>query len=499
MARAILMGRRQALYTRAPFAIVRPHIVIPRAQRLLPCVTRIHGMNTLALAAAGQNREWMISRIAFFPTEINLTEYTLVYDNFVTLLDGSASPEVACPNVIRVYCGIDRGGVWYAGTFDGQPFVDIPPGGRAVGKVLTLATPTLGQCNVRTISRVNTNEQRPVGYSRNSTLSEAAQWSASDQTALLGTGAISNTASGLYYGPSEIRAKGTTLPVVGIVGNSIDFMEDETVSLADARGNLGAWARALDSTTGGRFAYLNMATQGVRGSNMSLMANRQRIMERNALLDKHTCDFIAGVGQENDSGSATGAIWLEKTQAWVNFLREQYDCKILVRTVLPKSTAGANSAFTDIVNQTPTPEAVAREDHNVRIRNGELKNTGGYFDWGLEASEPTDRQKWKPRAYSGVLVATFTGTSCRLTVAPVHGEMLVFGAGVSGFERSTVTNTTGSAPDVTCTLNVSIVTSRTVASTVKAAPGDGDGTHATTAVYKEIAVNVIEPNKGLLV
>jgi len=498
MARAILTARRPALWGRAPFAIVRPHIVIPRAQRLLPCVTRIHGMNTLGTGSAG--REWMISRIVFFPTEINLTEYTFVYHNWVTKLDGSTQPEVDNANAMRVYASVERGGVFYPITFDGAAFVDIPAGGTAIGKCPTLVTPTLGQCNVRTISKVNTGETRPVGYSRNSTLSEAAQWSASDQTALLTSGSISNTASGLYYGPSMICAKGTTLPVVGIFGCSIDFSEDETPSLADARGNMGFWQRGLDSTTGGRYAYLNCATQGVRGSGMWQLGtgNRRRFVDAYKAVDQHPFDFIVGFGNENDDNVSL-AVWQANTQAWINMAKEQFDCKVFPRTMFPKSTAGANSAFTDTANQTAVSNSAVRQQVNDAIRNGSIKSDG-YFDAGAEVSDGTNAQKWKVRAYNNGVLSNgpFTGTSCTLSVAPSLGEALVFGAGVSGFEVSTVTAVTGAGP-YTCTLNVSIVTSRANGLVVKAAPNDGDGTHGTTAVYVDIANNRIANNKAQLV
>lgn len=496
MARAILMGRRPALWSRAPFAIVRPHIVTPRAQRLLPCVTRAHGMNTLGTGSAG--REWMISRIAFYPTELNLTEYTFVFHNWVTKLDGSVAPEADCPNVNRVYASVERGGVFYPITFNGASFVDIPIGGFAIGKCPTLVTPTLGACYVRTISKVNTNELRPVGYTRNSTLSEAAQWSASDQTALLTSGSISNTATGLYYGPSMICAKGTTLPVVGIFGNSIDFSEDETASLADARNNMGFWQRGLDSLTGNRYAYLNCATQGVRGSGMYQLGTgyRRRFMESYTAVDAHPFDFIVGFGNENDDNVSL-ATWQANTQRWINMAKEQFDCKVFARTMFPKSTAGSNSAFTTTAGQTAVANSAIRQQVNDAIRNGSVK-ANGYFDAGAEVSDGTDAQKWKVRSFSATLNTTFTGTSCSLAAAPAVGEALVFGAGVAGFEVSTVTAVSGTGP-YTCTLNISIVTSRTAGLVVKAAPNDGDGTHGTTAVYTEIANNRIANNKAQLV
>lgn len=497
MARGILVGARQIRNLPAP-AIVRPHIVLPRAWRLLPCVTRTHTMNTFS-AAVTSGKEWMISRISFFPNEGGLTDWTFLFDNWITKLDGSSQPETDNANVIRVYAAVERSGLFFPVTFDGEAYADIQPGDTVIGRALTFEPPDTTQCRIRTISRVNIGETRPVGYTRNSTLSEAAQWSANDQTALLAAGSMSNTASGLYYGPSEIRARGTSLPVGLIFDNSIGFGEDETISLADARGNISAWCRALDDSDSGQWAYSQQSTQGVRGTNMSQvgLGYRKRMLRRLQMCDRHSFDAAFGFGNENDSGAADTADWLAKTQAWVDMVRAQFDCPVYVRTMLPKATAGANSAFTDTDNQTPTSEAATREAVNESIRNGGLNGVAGYFDWGAEVADDTNPQKWKVRSYSGTLQADFTGTSCSLDVAPERGELLVFGAGASGYERSTVTAVSGSGP-YTCTLNVSISTQRTSGSTVKAAPNDGDGTHPTTAVHIDVSENAIIPEKDML-
>ncbi|WP_119275150.1 hypothetical protein [Taklimakanibacter deserti] len=467
---------------------------LAREEMLFGAATRLHMMiSKSAPLIAG--RECMTSRITFAVPEYATYDFWAFYPNFwIDETDTTNSPERDIANAATVYGSFEFAGIFHPTLFEGSQSCTLAANTAGKwGSIPTFTSPGAQRGWARTIHQANIGDVRPIGYSRMSSMNEAAQWSATPNLGLLSGGAITNTASGRYYGPACAVARGNDGRLVPLVLiNSIDFSEDETVSLADARANVGFWQRGFDeNVTGPRLPYMNFAVPGTRCSGQCSLVPGAFLRRDEVIQGLANTPFdLAVFGDENDANVDASA-WRARMDEMLDFLNDRYGIPCAYRTCLPKAAFSNNRPFTTLADQ------IVASDARLALNTGLLSSPAPAvmtFDIGAVVHDAVETDKWKLRSFSAALTSDFAGGTGPVVMhaAPVKGELLVFGDGTAGHQKSTVIGVSGSGPySVTLTLPIGAYATGHV---VKAAPNDGDGKHPTTPVDIECAA-VVATNK----
>ncbi|TMJ36281.1 MAG: hypothetical protein E6G89_16885, partial [Alphaproteobacteria bacterium] len=335
---------------------------------------------------------------------------------------------------------------------------------------------------------------RPIGYSRISTLGEAAEWSATLDLTKLSGGSVSNTASGQFYGPSVVVARGNDGRLVPLIfDNSIGFGKDEATSLADARANFGFWQRGLDeNSVGPRLPYMNFAVPGAQlEAQCSLAVGK--FNHRDYILRSISTGLpfdLALAGDENEAGTDS-VIWRRHIDNALDWINVTYGMPCATRTMLPKVSYANNRPGTTLADQISALDA--RLDTNTDL----IANVAPAimcFQIGEAYHDAGTQSKWKVRPFTTTLAAAYSGTgSLSMTDAPTLGENLVFNDGTASVVISTVIARSGSGPyTVTCNNPVPALSN---GATVKATQTDGDGTHPSTAANTEYGTPIVAASK----
>lgn len=475
-------------------------LLTPRSEQFKLGATRIHFPRAKSSAIIA-GREFMTSRIRMCTPGYASREWWIFFPNFfidegaTQHPNGLTNQETDIANSHTVWASVETGGIFYLvdfGNGPGQSYT-MPAGSAGVwGKVASNFLPIASTNTfVRTISNVAIGDVRPIGFARQSGNSEAAFWSATNDTSLLTGGTITNSASGNYYGPACAAHKGNDGRLVYLIaGNSIDSGEDENAALIDTRGNLGFWSRGLDDA-GSRLPYAMFASPGTRPSGQnSLLEGRFR--HRNTVLQfagGNLFDRVIGLGAENDA-NASAAAWLASWQSQIDFFTNQYNKPIIIRDILPKSSITSNRQWTNTANQ--TAEADARGTVNQQLNT--LTNVKGVVGVNAEIADATTPTKWKVRPFSDALDAQANSgaTSLNIGAAPALGEYVILGDGTAGFSRSTVI---GNSNVAAISINPGVNATFPIASAIVAGPTD-DGVHPSTAVHIATSTNIVIPAKG---
>lgn len=471
---------------------------VPRELRLMGISTRLH-LPLAVSASVISGREVMYSNLHFgYPAFAGCTDFRAFYPWFY--LDenaGGSAPETDVPNGGTNYGTVSVGANFFAGSFDGASSGTMAAG--SAGRWATfgdLAYTPGNTGKLRTANVVAIGAVRPVGYSRMSGVSspEASEWSDTLTLSKIQTGgSITNNTTGYFYGPCLLVARGNDgRPVALIVGNSIDFSNDENTSLADSRGNIGFWQRGFDDS-GERWPYINFASPGSRfGQTSSLSAGefRRRAEILRSLSTGVPADFACG-GDEN-SAANDAAQWRAIHEDAADFINDTFGMPFAFRTLLPKVTYGGNHLGDDLANQTPAVDK--RVDTNTLL----IASPADYPTFQLaevvhDAGTPT---KWKVPAFTTTVAATYNGSGAiSLAASPPIGITLVFGAGTAGVAMRTVTSVSGSGPyNVTCS---AAPPSQTNGAAVGAAmTADSDGFHPSTYADRDLMAPVVVTGKA---
>ena len=468
---------------------------VARDRRLMGASTRVHMMIGQS-AAVVAGKEYMTSRIAGGMPEYAAYDFYAFYPHFRCNVLDPANPEVDIPNDGSVWGSFALAGVFHQVSFDGQA-EGVQTAGQPGrwGKIASTFTPGgSAMVQFRTIQHTAIGGVRPIGYSRISTLGEAAEWSATLDLTKLSGGSVSNTASGQYYGPSVIVARGNDGRLVPLIfDNSIGFGEDETASLADARANFGFWQRGLDeNSVGPRLPYMNFAVPGAQLQAQSSLA-AGKFKHRDYILRSVSTGLpfdLALAGDENEA-STDSVVWRQHIDNALDWINATYGVPCATRTMLPKVSYVNNKPGTTLADQIPALDA--RLDTN----SGLVANVAPAiicFQIGEAYHDAGTPSKWKVRPFTTTLAAAYSGTgTLSLSDAPVLGENLVFNDGSAGVVISTVIARSGYGPyTVTCNNPVPALANGAM---VNATQTDGDGRHPSTAANIEYGTPVVAAGK----
>jgi len=408
---------------------------------------------------------------------------------------GGAPPEVDLANGGSLWVTLGISGVFTMGTFDGafEGIMSANSWGRWVKFGDPVYTPS-GTGAIRCANVVATNGLRPIGLSRISSASEASEWSAGpvDLTKIRTGGTITNNTTGYFYGPCLLVGKGNDGRMVPLIlGNSIDFGNDENASLADTRGNTGFWARGFDDVAN-RLPYGNFAVPGSRmGQQASLASGAfQRRGEILRSLETGVPFDLAVGGNENEALNDSYA-WRKTVDDFADFINQTFGMPFAHRTLLPKVTYSGNKPGTDLANQT------AVVDQRLAT-NTLLINTPAQFPTfqiGEAFHDSGSTGKWKVPAFATTVNGAYGGSgTISLVASPPLGTALVFNDGISSVATCIVTAVSGSGPyNVTCVPTPPV---QAGGEAVKASNTDNDGTHPTSDGHLNLGAPVVVTGKA---
>lgn len=392
---------------------------------------------------------------------------------------GGNPPEVDIPNGGSVYGSIGISGVFTMGTFDGQQEGVMAAGtwGRWCKLGNPVYTPS-GTGKIRSACVIATNGLRPVGFSRQSNNSEAWEWASTLTLSKIQTGGTITHNSGIVYGygPCLMIGKGNDGRMVPLIlGNSIDFSNDETPSLSDSRGNMGFWQRGFDDSAN-RLPYINFAAPGSRfGQQAALTAGAfQRRAEVLRSIETGP-PFDVAVGGDENSALNDSVAWRQVIDDFADFINDTFGMPFAHRTMLPKVSYAGNgkSALADQTAAVDQRLAVNTSLISTPAQKPTFQIGEAYHDSGTPS-------KWAVASFTATCVGAYAGSGAiSLSASPPLGTALVFGDGTAGVAIRIVTAVSGSGPyNVTCS---TAPPAQSDGAAVKASQNDGDGTHPTTA------------------
>lgn len=315
------------------------------------------------------------------------------------------------------------------------------------------------------------------------------------------------------YGPTAVVAKGWDgQPVALIIGDSIAWGNDDNAAnnrSFDARGNMGYIQRGLDSQTGGRMSFGNIAVPGMTSL---LQDTAAEIPKTLAMLE----DPIFGVGASyrppwtamlcemgvNNFDTSTGASRYPspvKTnlEAHIAFWKARYPGQPFVQTTLtPRANSTALYNWTDPLQQTPVgtdgTSPNGRWAFNDDLRAGNVAGVTAYIDVEPHFSDPTNRDRWAAGPISTTLSANASAlaTTVSLPIALTPGENACFEPGVATAENRTVISVTGSGPYIH-TISSGLTSAHANGSAVKTRKTT-DGVHPNTTASIAASQAVID-------
>ncbi|MGD9726395.1 MAG: hypothetical protein AB7V39_08355 [Nitrospiraceae bacterium] len=399
-------------------------------------------------------------------------------------------PEVDMTNGGSVYASLGISGVFTMGSFDGQEEGVMTAG--SWGRWVSFGNPTYtnrATGKIRTACVVALNDLRPVGVSRQSGNSEAAEWGASLDLAKIQTGGTvtHNSQIAYMYGPCLLIGRGNDGRMVPLIlGNSIDYSNDESPAVADSRGNMGFWQRGFDDSSIG-LPYGNLAVPGSRtGQQASRLAGAfQRRAEMLLSVETGVPFDVAVAGDEN-SALNDSVEWRRTIDGFADFINDTFGMPFAHRTMLPKVSYAGNGRAA-LADQT------AAVDKRVETGNDLISRPGNYptFQIGEVFRDVAAPAKWKEHPFTATVVGTYNGSgSIVLTARPANGTALIFGDGTAGVAVRMVNTTSanGGNWNVSCTTNPPAQAADAV---VKAMYTDGDGVHPTSDAINSLSAPAV--------
>ncbi len=453
---------------------------LARVEKLMGISTRLH--LPVASQTASSGREVLYSSVQIgFPAWAGVTDWRVAFPWFYGDENpGGNPPEVDIANAGSVYASIGISGVFTMGNFDGDAQGVMTP--NTWGRWCKLGNPVYTPSatgKIRSACVVATSALRPVGYSRQSNNSEAWEWSASlDLTKIQTGGTVTHNAAITYgYGPCLMIGKGNDGRMVPIIlGNSIDFSNDETPSLSDTRGNMGFWQRGFDDAANA-LPYINFAVSGSRfGQQASLAAGAFR--RRGEILNsiETGCPADLAVGGNENEGLNDSVEWRRVIDAMADFINQTFGMPFAHRTMLPKVSYSGNNFGNTLGAQT------AQVDGRLAVNTSLVSTPAQFptFQLGEAYHDVGTPGKWKVPAFTTTVASAYAGSGAiSLNASPPLGTNLVFNAGLAGVALRTVTAVSGAGPfNVTCSVVPPV---QNLNDPVAASSTDGDGTHPSTA------------------
>lgn len=457
--------------------------------------TRLHLPLAPQTASAGREVLYSSTHIGF-PAWAGVTDWRAACPHFyVNENPGGNPPEVDMAAGASVYASLGIAGVFTMGTFDGAQEGVMTAGtwGRWVKFGNPVYTPS-GTGKIRTAHQVATGALRPVGFSRISTQSEAAEWSATLTLSKIQTGGTITHNSGIpyFYGPCLLIGRGNDGRMVPIIlGNSIDFSNDENSALADSRGNMGFWQRGFDES-GNRLPYINFAAPGSRmGQQASLDAGA--FLRRGEILHSvgTGCPADVAVAGDENSALSDSVAWRQTIDAFADFINDNFGMPFAHRTMLPKVSYTGNKPGTNLANQ------VSAVDDRLDTNADLIATPGGggpTFLIGEAYHDDAEPGKWKVPAFTATVTTEYAGSGAiALSASPPLGTALVFNDGTGSVATRIVTGVSGAGPfNVTCSI---APPAQALDAVVLASATDNDGTHPTTAENIARGTPVVVANK----
>jgi hypothetical protein len=466
-----------------------------RAQKLLGISTRLHLPLASQTGSAGREVLYSSTHIGF-PAWAGVTDWRAACPHFYGNENpGGNPPEVDIENAASVYASLGISGVFTMGSFEGQEEGVMTPG--TWGRWVKFGNPTYtpsGTGKIRTAHQVATGALRPVGYSRITPQSEAAEWSATLTLSKIQTGGTITHNSGIpyFYGPCLLIGKGNDGRMVPIIlGNSIDFSNDENSSLADSRGNMGFWQRGFDDSADRR-PYINFAIPGSRfGQQASL--NAGAFKRRGEILNsiETGCPADVAVGGDENSALADSVAWRQVIDDFADFINDTFGMPFAHRTMLPKVSYVGNGRVT-------LAEMTAAVDDRVDTNTDLVANPAAYptFQIGEEFHDAVSTGKFEVNSFTALVVGAYGGSGAiTLNANPPLGTALVFNNATASVAIRIVTASTANGQNWNVTCSTAPPTQGDGA-TVLASHTDGDGTHPTTAGHRDLGAPVVVTGKA---
>ncbi|QNH71375.1 lysophospholipase L1-like esterase [Rhizobium phage AF3] len=503
--------------------------------------TRVR-MNSGYIWPAIANKNYMASKLKFGTPDYDVEDPLIHFSGWSMTEGGNAPQETQLPGNDTVIDAIelyDSLGVKYVLTNASNPGLTIPSAGA--GGWFRSLTPLKLKKNtnftVITKWHINTG-QNYVGAYRIQKQRGEKFWGAADANALqtlidadapvttefdafyaVSPGA-QNASQMQCYGPDMMVAKGDWdgRDVVLVLNDSLGYGRQEVSSTADARGNMGPVARALDDKATGRVAHHIFGCPGAKNQNECATS----ALKRWDLLDEVKNTFNGGtkypftiVGNQmgtNDAGADT-ATWLGRITALMTRVRTRIGASIPFWqfTIPPRnSTTASYSTSAAISVLTPATWSTLRNDLNDRIRN----KTGFAHDGFLELDRawtnyPTEQDKFAsiiqlygatPQYLTNYIVGGGTSSGIfakgTLDFVPVIGETYIFEYQPNTYGGRVVSSIDSYNADGTPNVTFNSESTTVFQNGAKVYPGiSPDGIHCYGAYYKNWVAPRFLPEK----
>ncbi|QGZ14114.1 lysophospholipase L1-like esterase [Rhizobium phage RL2RES] len=388
--------------------------------------TRVR-MNSGYIWPSLTGKNYMASKLKFGTPDYDVEDPLLHFSGWSMTEGGNAPQETQLPGndvIIDAVELFDSAGVKYVMTNASNPGVTIPSGNTGFWFRSLTPLKLIKNTNFTVITKWHNNVgQNYVGAYRIQKQRGEKFWGAADGTALqalIDADAPVTTEFDVFYdvapgaqnasqvqcfGPDMMVAKGDWdgRDVALILADSFGASRQEISATADARGNMGPLARALDDKATGRVAHHFMGCPGAKCQNECLTS----ALKRWDILDevKNTYNggtnypftIVANEMASNDASSDVPGTWMVRLVGLMNRVRTRIGASIPYWqfTVPPRNSTTASYSTAAAISVLSTLWSTNRNDLNTRIRN----KTGYAHDGYLELDRawtnyPTDPDKF---------------------------------------------------------------------------------------------------------
>lgn len=453
-----------------------------------------------SLVTAASGTQFVMTKLLFGSPQYEINKLRLHLSGFASTEGGNSPQETTLPGNAMTINGVwvEVGGVLTRATFGGANGTSIASGSTGAWTdeiVLPSDIPAESLVAIYTSYSTAVGEKQIPLTQLHKERGERV-WGAGDAASLeayLGTSTASTTSldtnygatsQPTYYGPDMMAAKGWDgRPVALVVGDSIGERQNDHVSAADARGNLGWLRRWLDTDHSeyGRTPHFMFAIPGASSARELSTSSTLRWDVLDELIALNGGKWPMTCVLDQMGVNDTAADYPTLKTAWLALLtriRARYaNIPVIAVGTTPRSTSTDN--FLTEGNQTPATAGglyplgqYYQLDSDKRFgMDGAVQ---GFIDlWGSAFASLAG--KWPAAPFTTTLAAD-TGssyTSISLTAAPALGDLLRWGT--NGAVVGNVIEVSGSGP-YTASLDRTNTTSVSSGGTVFA-PASADGVH----------------------